>query len=139
MTSKMTIPKYLLGVFAILTVVSCIPTSPLTPRQQSAYDFRGCSIEQQTSIDNMLDDVQELARAATGPSEASNAGQDWYKAWWGTNDGKMLQDEKINTRFEKLAAFKKRLGTGTTFACEPNAFCCTQGVFTYVYSISLGH
>ena len=130
----MAIAKHLLSILAIAVTISRIAASPLVPRQQTAYDFRGCDAGQQTSIDNVLDDMQELAKAAIAPSEATNAGQDWYKAWWGTYDSNkkgMLVDEKINTRYEKLAAFKNRKAKGTTFACDTTATCCNAGVFTY--------
>ena len=126
----MSVPKYLLGVIAILTVVvSCIPTTPLIPRQESRYQFVRCSAEQQKSIESSLDDMQELARAAIGPSEASNAGQDWYKAWWGTFNSSevgMKLNEKINTQFEILASFKRR-NTGTVFSCDQDQSCCKMG------------
>lgn len=137
----MSVSKNLLGVIAILAMaVSCISATPLISRQETGYHFRDCSLDEQKSIESSLDDMQELARAAIGPSEASNAGQDWYKAWWGTYDSGrvgMLQNEKINTRFEKLAAFKKA-GRGTTFVCDrsSSSFCCKKG-FRYVGLVSL--
>ena len=109
----------------------------LESRQKSSYDFSGCTQDQQHKIDGYLDDVQELAKAAIGPSEATKAKNHYYKAWWGTYDAKakMLLDEKINTRYEKLSRWKSNKGSFRTFLCDPKAFCCNAGVYEWVKSL----
>ena len=121
-----------LALFYTLMFAIPIFASVLEPRQQSPYDFSGCSQDQKNMIEGYLDDVQELAKAAVGPSEATKAGNYWYRAWWGTYNPnvEMLLNEKINTRYEKLSVWKSNKGTSRTFACNPEATCCDSGVFT---------
>lgn len=113
-----------------LIIVTPLLAFALQPRQQSSYNFDGtCSQDQQNSVGDYLDDMQDLAKAATGPSEASNAGNSWYKAWWGTYESGMLLNEKINTRFEKLSVWKTNKGTSRTFSCDDDSECCNRGIF----------
>lgn len=115
---------------AALLIVSPLLSFALEPRQQSSYGFESCSQTQQNNVDDYLDDMQELAKAATGPSEATNAGNSWYKAWWGTYESGALLSEKINTRYEKLSIWKTNKGTARTFSCDDSSTCCQAGVFT---------
>ena len=123
--------------YAFVIFALPIVAGELESRQQSSYDFSGCTPDQQHKIDGYLDDVQELAKAAIGPSEATKAKNHYYKAWWGTYDAKakMLVDERINTRYEKLSRWKSNTGTSRTFVCDPKAICCNAGVFVWVKSL----
>ena len=114
---------------AVLFLIFPFLTCALVTRQQSSYDFASCSPDQQDQVNGYLDDMQELAKAAIGPSEASKAGNSWYKAWWGTDEQGALLSEKINTRYEKLSVWKTNKGTSRTFTCSGTATCCSAGVF----------
>ena len=123
-------PRPLLRICAALCLIFPLLTFALETRQQSSYNFDGCSQDHQNSINDDLDDMQELAKAAVGPSEASQAGNSWYKAWWGTYEQGALLNEKINTRYHKSSVWKTNKGTSRTFTCGGTANCCRAGVYT---------
>ena len=126
---KMASSILIIRICAALVLIFPFLAFALEPRQQSSYNFDSCSQDQQNQVDGYLDDMQALAKAAIGPSEATNAGNSWYKAWWGEDEQGALRNEKINTRYEKLSVWKTNKGSSRTFTCSGTATCCSAGVF----------
>jgi len=78
-------------------------------------------------IQNSLKDMQDLAFAAVGASEASlhSAAQ---LAWFGAEDGQRVTMEKINTRYTKMANFLSNVPVKDVhFDCSSPNQCCNAG------------
>jgi hypothetical protein len=106
------------------SIVSSVPLDvELVPRSGS-INFEGCSAGEQTLLNFYLKDMAKLATAGAAATEVG-PGQEsaTYKAWWGTQAIANLPNERVNSRFEKLAAFNKNPRKDIFFNCAKNLGC----------------
>jgi hypothetical protein len=107
--------------------ISLVCSAPLDvellPRSGS-INFEGCSAGEKTLINFYLKDMVKLAAAGAASTEvAPGTESDTYKAWWGSQSSEGLINERLNSRFEKLAGFLNNPGKDIYFNCGSGTGC----------------
>ena len=114
------------SVFFIITFGCIAIASPLLEKRHT-YNFDSCNGDQQNLIYQSLKDMEDLARSAAGNSEPTSLGPT-FQAFFGSGDGQQITNEKINTRFHKLAQFTSNVPShDVTFSCNTKLSCCSGG------------
>jgi hypothetical protein len=117
--------SFILYFFALgISLVCSAPLdAELLPRSGS-INFEGCSAGEQTLINFYLKDMVKLATAGAASTEvAPGTESDTYKAWWGAQSSEGLINERLNSRFEKLAGFLNNPRKDIYFNCVSGTGC----------------
>src|SRR3569833_3498941 len=87
--------------------------------------YEGCTPSDQKLIQIFLKDTQKLAKAGADASEMPPGKEtDVYKAWWGTQaTAPGLINERLNSRYEKMAGFVNNPRKHVIFNCDKNLGC----------------
>ena len=117
-----------ISLWSFLVLFSSALASPLLEKRHS-YSFVGCDAGQQNTINEILDDMQDLAAAAARNSEGGIPSAA-YEAWFGDGSGQKVSNENVNTRFHKLSIFKTSVPKkDVAFDCTEKSPCCSLGLY----------
>ncbi|KAF2729852.1 zincin [Polyplosphaeria fusca] len=115
-------PTTLLPLLPLFLPALSTSTPPLTKRH--ALKYTSCSADQIQILQNTMADVSSLARAAARESEPANG---FPTAWFGENI-RSPSNEKINTRFEKMAGIGLSVPVhDVELDCAGTSICCFKG------------
>lgn len=120
----MFIPPLLALLALFSTLLSATPLDTTLVARGGSITFEQCSATQKTLINSYLRDMVKLAKAGADATEVA-AGHESavYKAWWGAQPDDGLINERVNSRFEKLAAFITNPRKNVIFNCGKNTGC----------------